>query len=507
VTQPASTGPGDTSRVHAQLERILASDGFVNAPRLTRLLRHLVEHSLTRAGDAELREYALGMAVFDRRDDFDPASDTIVRVQARRLRQRLDAYYSGPGRFDSLRIEIPKGQYRARFVERPGRTRRGPRVFAVVAVWAVVPVALVVGFLAVGDAWRAARGPAPTELLSEAHVRAAATRNLADQAWFLGREMDDLDAMEALVEEALALDPDHVRALLQKAWILRMRADRAQIVPARAGYAHARELVARARRLDPDHPTVHVLAGDLFSRLDLDFPRALAAYEHAQSLGVPLNQIAFGKVALLLAAGRAEEALPLAQANARQDPGFAEAKLLTGQVLAALGRFEEARAQMDAALALGRRHALVIEEVLAFHFFGRFGRGADVAYGVRIADAIDAPGLRPWWLDGVIALHAGDDQPLRSVLERGAGSGSLSAAQLAFGYWHLGDYEQHVHWIGRRVDGGVALQTLPFMFRAPEYWRTLDDWAVADASQAPRRAALVEAHRARLAHVVANMAL
>jgi predicted ATPase len=51
--------------------------------------------------------------VFDRGDSFDPSTDTIVRVQARRLRSKLKAYYEDEGRSDGILIDVPKGQYLA----------------------------------------------------------------------------------------------------------------------------------------------------------------------------------------------------------------------------------------------------------------------------------------------------------------------------------------------------------------------------------------------------------
>jgi TolB-like protein len=104
----------DSGAVRRELERVLESPAFASAPRLARLLRHLVEHTL--AGDQrELKEYALGLAVFDRAESFDPRIDTIVRVHARRLRARLREHYAGPGRNSALRIGLPKGHYVASF--------------------------------------------------------------------------------------------------------------------------------------------------------------------------------------------------------------------------------------------------------------------------------------------------------------------------------------------------------------------------------------------------------
>ncbi len=73
-------------------------------------MRYLAEQTL--AGDAaNLKEYVLGVEVFDRGPAFDPASDTIVRVQARRLRQKVEEYYRSEGRLDPILIGIPTGQY------------------------------------------------------------------------------------------------------------------------------------------------------------------------------------------------------------------------------------------------------------------------------------------------------------------------------------------------------------------------------------------------------------
>ena len=93
-----------------QLERILSSAQLVTSPSLSRFLRYIVEETLAgRSG--EIREYTLGVHVFDRGEDFNPRLDPIVRVQARNLRSRVAKYYEGPGAQDPVRIELPKGTY------------------------------------------------------------------------------------------------------------------------------------------------------------------------------------------------------------------------------------------------------------------------------------------------------------------------------------------------------------------------------------------------------------
>jgi hypothetical protein len=94
----AGAGDADVSpdEVMAQLGRILDSETFSKALVLRHFLQFLVERTLQGRSD-EIKEYALGVDVFDRGSDFDPRTDTIVRVQARRLRAKLDEYYEGSG--------------------------------------------------------------------------------------------------------------------------------------------------------------------------------------------------------------------------------------------------------------------------------------------------------------------------------------------------------------------------------------------------------------------------
>ncbi|MEO5822141.1 MAG: hypothetical protein ABIT71_16680 [Vicinamibacteraceae bacterium] len=109
-----SASPPDADAVRVQLERILASPGFANADRLSRFLRFVVERTLDGEGD-QLKEYRVGTEVFDRPSDYDPRLDSIVRVEARRLRSKLAEYYEGPGRLDPTVIRVDKGGYAAAF--------------------------------------------------------------------------------------------------------------------------------------------------------------------------------------------------------------------------------------------------------------------------------------------------------------------------------------------------------------------------------------------------------
>jgi TolB-like protein len=149
--------------VRAELDRVLASKGFQNAGRLSRLLRHVTEKTL--AGEADqLKEYAVGIDVFDRDASYDPRVDSIVRVEAGRLRSRLDEYYANGGVTSEIRIDLPRGRYVAQFTRRapassaePGVTgiesrapSPGPRRLFIVLAGAI----LIIAALAIWLSWR-----------------------------------------------------------------------------------------------------------------------------------------------------------------------------------------------------------------------------------------------------------------------------------------------------------------------------------------------------------------
>jgi len=96
--------------VRLELERILACDAFAGSKRLSAFLRFVVERTLS--GDtAGIKEYRIGVEVYERGQGFDSRIDNIVRVEANRLRTKLRDYYERIGSGDPVRIEIPKGTY------------------------------------------------------------------------------------------------------------------------------------------------------------------------------------------------------------------------------------------------------------------------------------------------------------------------------------------------------------------------------------------------------------
>lgn len=97
-----------------QVQRILASNTFKVSATLQQLLQFLAERSV-RGNAAEIKEYTIGIEALGRKQDFDPKTDPIVRVQMHRLRQKLREYYDSEGRDDSVLVELPRGHYALRF--------------------------------------------------------------------------------------------------------------------------------------------------------------------------------------------------------------------------------------------------------------------------------------------------------------------------------------------------------------------------------------------------------
>jgi hypothetical protein len=111
--------------IREALARILESAMFIQSARLSRFLRFTVEATL--AGEADtLKEYLIGTEVYDRKPPYHPSADSIVRGEARRLRNKLREYYESVGKDDSVLIDYRPGSYVPTF--RNQRSLRDDRI-------------------------------------------------------------------------------------------------------------------------------------------------------------------------------------------------------------------------------------------------------------------------------------------------------------------------------------------------------------------------------------------
>lgn len=101
----------------AEFEAVLNSGLFSHAPSLAQFLSYICSKCFE--GQAsQIKEYLIAVEALGRTPDFDQKKDSIVRVEAHRLRKRLRQYYEGEGADHPLQILIPPGQYVPHFVWR-----------------------------------------------------------------------------------------------------------------------------------------------------------------------------------------------------------------------------------------------------------------------------------------------------------------------------------------------------------------------------------------------------
>ncbi len=243
MQRDAAPMPGlDAGEVREALARVDASRSFRGATRHRTLLRHLVTRLL--AGDtAALKESVIAVEVFGRpAARFDPVRDSIVRVEARRLRARLAAYHADEGRAAPLRIELPVGSY--------------------------VPQLVAVGSLPPG---------------AEATRRA---RDLVERGEHYLRQplsQASLEAALARFDSALREAPDSAAACvgLARTWL--NLATGWYRDPAVAS-EHAAEALQQALLLDPTQPLAHTLLGALHNQFQRDWPAARRSFRRALDL-------------------------------------------------------------------------------------------------------------------------------------------------------------------------------------------------------------------------------
>jgi tetratricopeptide (TPR) repeat protein len=437
VGAEAPVRPADAALVQLELEHVLASPAFEGAQAHQRLLRHVVECTL--GGEPQrLKESLIGIEVFQRpAGSFDPRSDSIVRVEARRLRQRLQQHYedsqahahAGAG---GIVIELPKGSYRPRFV---------PRHAAASA--------------------------------AEAGAAELVERGL----YFLRQGHEDghrkaLARFQAAAQAAPGLAAAH--AGVARAWVQLVATN---IEPPRPGIDHALAAVRRALQLEPGHADSLVLAAQLTHRFEFDWPTSSALFEraaraapgsafvrhtHAFSLMVRAD---FDAADALLAQARALDPLhlglrahqgllclyrrdwPAAEAALRalldMSPHnvlgmslLAGVALLRGDAAAALPQFR-AVAERHPRLSIG---SAGVVQCLA-------------ALGQTAAARAELARLQAHWPD---ARH--DDRPAlgpevrHDLLQDGRQGGYLSPYQLAMCHTRLGDDEAALDLLQRAVD-------------------------------------------------------
>lgn len=103
-----------TENILAALDALLILPPLKKSPQLSAFLAYVVRESLAGRGSL-LKSYTIATDALGRSSNFDPATDAIVRVEARRLRQVLQQVYADPDCALAVRIDLPLGRYEPSF--------------------------------------------------------------------------------------------------------------------------------------------------------------------------------------------------------------------------------------------------------------------------------------------------------------------------------------------------------------------------------------------------------
>ena len=295
-----------TAQVELALAQVEHSAAFRNSPRHRALLRHLVSRVL---GDdtGTLKETVIAVEVFGRpAASFDPRLDTIVRVEARRLRARLSDYYRADGREALIRFDLPVGSY--------------------------VPLI-------------AARAPVRHD---ESVTRRA--RDLVERGEHFLRQALSRQTLEQALERftlALRESPAYAPALVGagRAWF--NLATGWHHEPASAS-EHAAEALRHALEIDPDHAVGHVLLGAVEHQFERDWSSAERSFQRALQIG-PRHAFVHSAYGCHLMLHRAyedaERELGLARAL---DPQYVNTRIHMVNLRIVQGRLGDAEAEIEA---------------------------------------------------------------------------------------------------------------------------------------------------------------
>jgi tetratricopeptide (TPR) repeat protein len=204
------------AEIRSQLDLILRSRAFIQSHRIRRFLQFVVEESLL-GQPHRLKEYLIGLEVFDRREAFDPRVDSIVRVEARRLRYKLEEYYRTEGREDSIRIVLRKGSYVPIFEYRTatnGVSPLSPRRSMEIGLFSLINATSETGVAEAGAAAEEIQRRLAHVLIKEGCFQVLVVKSQAPAGITPGSTAPGSTA-DYLIEGSMELQEDGFRLLLQ----------------------------------------------------------------------------------------------------------------------------------------------------------------------------------------------------------------------------------------------------------------------------------------------------
>ena len=458
--------------VRDELERITSSLAFRTSDRLKHFITFVSSQALQGKAD-NLKEYAVGVQVFGRETSFDPRTDPVVRVQARRLRARLERYYREEGQSDEIVVDLPKGGYAPVFRRRAVATPQKPIAVAspqdnTIAVHPIVDqsdahglgrfcsglTSEIVRRLASIKGLRVATSHLPTSAsaamaihgaIAQANEGFRLTANLVNltTGCYEGCESIDIPAVDSFaVQDAVA---DRLVAQFQPHLISSRASRQSQTANLTArnlckqalyhleqrtdeSLERAAEFFERAVVEDAQYSLAHSGLSDAYSML--------GSYGLRPSTGMVNMAMSSAATAVMLDGDSAEARTSLAHAKARAQWNWLDAELDFQKAirlnqtyatshhwyarccLVPLGRLDEAREEVLLAHALDPVSSIIAREVASIHYYKR-------DYDAALAHCDQAIELNPhfphaYFILSLVQEKLGDSEEALAALLRGA---------------------------------------------------------------------------------------
>lgn len=354
--------PIATEEIRAQIERIVGSSELAGSVRLCDFLRYVVEETLCGRG-TRIKGLTIAQAVFGADASFDPDSNSIVRVEAGRLRRRLKEYYAGDGQRDPILVEIPKGSYAPEFKRIPGHVGRVTEVHPPADSSSNRRLALVLAALAIvaAVAWTMTGEEADRRVTpiatSQSPAGSRESEILFQQAFEVLMPPEDgarLNAAIGLFERVVEIDPTFAGGYAGKSLAHSFRVLFIKSGDPTGELAQAIDLGRQAATLDPGYSLAYsalALAYSLGSETD----RALENVRRSLTVQ-PRHAIANAMASLvLLNSGKPNEAIDMLSDALALEPDEPRTPYLNilGIAQFVLGDYEEAAKSFESNLARG----------------------------------------------------------------------------------------------------------------------------------------------------------
>lgn len=443
------------------LQAILADRRFASAERNTKFLRYVVTCALDGRAD-EIKETVIGSEVYGRPSNYDPRSDSIVRVEASRLRQKLRSYYENEGRSAAVRIHLPSGSYVPQFehVQQPPVTApiEPPRLFDTEpSRISVKPLTLVAGIaglaivlsLSVARASRVSADPQHPDAIAAWQEGVALLQqdpHSGHTVW--GAPKTLLRAIDRL-EFAVARGPGFAPAwaTLSEAYdYATSYVGRDLPEDARRAEAAARQAIVLDDKLAAGH---HMLALGLGS-IKWDFAASELEYKRALALD-PYNVYAVVEYAdLLRKTGRIAQAAELVRQARALLPALPPLAAKEAEIQLDLGRADAALSTAKSAIELNRDYLRAyVTAGSAYEMKGDLQQALAQYQHVLAANPLERRALPAY---GYLLARTGQTARARQVLAQLENINSTVrnvAFQIAVVHIGLGDEQAGLDWLER----------------------------------------------------------